>query len=146
MSIYRCPDCGIEKPESDFHKNVARSRGLDSICIECKRRRASVRHHANYEENKNRNNQKALLKRRKLRKDIIQAYGGKCVCCGEAEEAFLVIDHIDGGGTKERREPGKGGVAFYWFLKTNCFPEGYQVLCANCNMAKERLEGCPHQK
>jgi len=32
----------------------------------------------------------------------------------------------------------------YKWLVANDFPPGFQVLCANCNMAKDRPGGCPH--
>lgn len=80
----------------------------------------------------------------KQRKDIIDAYGGVCTCCGETELAFLTIDHIDGGGTKHRELIGFG-QRFYSWLKTNGYPQGYQVLCYNCNCAKSFSGGCPHK-
>jgi hypothetical protein len=82
--------------------------------------------------------------RLKLRAEVIGAYGGICVCCGESELAFLTLDHIDGGGTKSRRRHGLGD-AYYVHLRKNGFPSGLQILCANCNMAKDRPGGCPHQ-
>lgn len=71
-------------------------------------------------------------------------YGGnppKCVCCGENHVEFLTIDHIAGNGTKERKQHKN----FIHWLKKMGFPEGYQVLCSNCNMAKGRNKGkfCP---
>lgn len=63
----------------------------------------------------------------------------KCACCGEIEFRFLELDHINGGGNKEREKlfgGHFGGSTFYrWLVKHN-FPEGYQVLCANCNNVK----------
>src|SRR3990167_5885988 len=41
-------------------------------------------------------------KRKEQRAQLIEAYGSKCNCCGEQEKAFLVIDHVNGGGNKER--------------------------------------------
>lgn len=88
---------------------------------------------------------------RKYRKDdqnaAIEHYGGKCACCGESERAFLVIDHIDGDGNTHRREnkiTGDNNIGRW--LKRHGYPEGFQVLCANCNMAKEWPDGCPHQR
>jgi hypothetical protein len=78
-----------------------------------------------------------------VRLRVIIKYGGKCECCGEAELAFLVIDHVEGGGTKAR-----GTYAYAEYTRILNAPVDktkYQVLCANCNMARERLEGCPHQ-
>jgi len=80
-----------------------------------------------------------------LRRSAIEAYGGKCACCGEAEEAFLQVDHIAGGGNEHRRAIGSSRQIYQW-LKRNGYPAGFQLLCANCNMAKERPDGCPHQR
>jgi hypothetical protein len=50
----------------------------------------------------------------------------------------LQIDHIDGNGRKHRKSIGikNGGITFYNWLIKNGFPEGFQVLCANCNWIK----------
>jgi len=82
-----------------------------------------------------------------LRTQTFAAYGGpECRCCGESIREFLVIDHIDGGGNKHRTEVG-GGLAFYRWLRKNGFPDGYQVLCLNCNWGKFINHGvCPHRK
>lgn len=80
----------------------------------------------------------------KLRKDVIERYGGRCICCGEVELVFLAIDHINGGGSKHRREVAGFGSQFYRWLRDNDFPEGFQVLCHNCNFAK-RMGACPHK-
>jgi hypothetical protein len=79
--------------------------------------------------------------------DALQHYGGQCACCGETEPAFLAIDHVNGGGNAHRREVGypKGGGAFFYWLRKHGYPDGYQVLCHNCNMAKTYLGVCPHQ-
>ena len=83
--------------------------------------------------------------RNRLKRKVIDAYGGKCKCCGEKEIAFLAIDHIDGcGGEKRKLEP--SGSPIYIFLKARKYPKGYQILCHNCNMAKEMEGGCPHER
>lgn len=97
-------------------------------------------------------NKKSMLK---LKREIMDAYGGACSCCGETELAFLTIDHIDGNGAEHRREMaaernspwGQAGHATYRWLRKNNFPEGFQVLCANCNCGKHWNGGvCPHQQ
>jgi len=86
---------------------------------------------------------------RKVKDEVFLAYGGyKCACCGEEEQSFLCIDHINGGGEKHRTEIGVGvrGRNMYTWLKKNGFPPGFQVLCHNCNMGKYLNGGiCPHQ-
>lgn len=84
------------------------------------------------------------VKAHRLKLRVISAYGGKCICCEETELAFLNIDHIDGGGCEHRSEVGSG-TRFYYWLQRNGFPEGFQVLCANCNQAKAHQGVCPHQ-
>ena len=76
---------------------------------------------------------------------MIQAYGGKCLCCGEEAPEFLTIDHIHGGGTEERKRI-KGGQTFYAHLKKHGWPKDrYRLLCANCNGSIGRHGYCPHQ-
>lgn len=82
----------------------------------------------------------------------IMAYGGYvCACCGETEPLFLQIDHINNDGANHRRSLGYGGngkgahSAMLMWMRRNDYPEGFQVLCANCNHGKSRNGGvCPH--
>jgi hypothetical protein len=68
----------------------------------------------------------------------------KCACCGETELCFLSIDHINGGGNKERKKI--RGNFYSWFIKNN-FPKGYQVLCMNCQFGRKCNNGvCPHKE
>lgn len=66
-----------------------------------------------------------------------------CACCGERELIFLVIDHINGGGSKHRKSINASNV--YTWLKARGYPDGFRVLCANCNFAV-RMGPCPHEK
>lgn len=85
----------------------------------------------------------------KLKAEIFEAYGGPiCACCGETQEMFLSVDHINNDGYKMKRlgiHP-KNGTGFYQWLRKNNFPPGFQILCFNCNQGK-RVNGgvCPHQ-
>lgn len=86
--------------------------------------------------------QRAL--RRKKREEALRAYGGECACCGEAQYEFLALDHIEGGGGRERRELQVWGSAFTAHLTREGFPPGYRVLCHNCNSALGYHGYCPH--
>ena len=96
----------------------------------------------------------------KRKNDRIRALSGysngflKCVCCGIIIIEFLEIDHIKG-----RKEMAKDpelvklgykqnlqGKELYTWLIRSGFPEGFQVLCSNCNKAKGQYGKCPHQK
>jgi hypothetical protein len=85
------------------------------------------------------------LSNQKDRETTLIHYGGnppKCSCCGETKIEFLVIDHINGGGSKHRKAIGNH---IHRWLRLNNYPDGYQVLCHNCNMAKGLYGYCPHQ-
>jgi len=68
----------------------------------------------------------------------------ECDCCGENIYEFLTIDHIDGGGSKHRKEL-KGNSMYDWII-ANDFPNNFRVLCMNCNYAKRFGDKCPHEE
>ena len=87
------------------------------------------------------------LNRGKYRRLVIEHYGGinpKCSCCGESMYEFLTIDHISGNGNQHKKAIKKTGDAFYGWLINNNYPEGYQVLCMNCNHSYGHYGYCPH--
>ena len=83
------------------------------------------------------------------RKVVLEYYGGvptKCACCGESRIEFLSIDHINGGGSKHRKELKIFGIRFNdWLIKNN-YPEGYRILCHNCNQSLGFYGYCPHER
>lgn len=83
-------------------------------------------------------------KKRKHERDVvIEAYGGKCICCGESIKEFLNLDHKNNDGNIERKKFGSAGQ--YKRAIKECFPKKYQLLCFNCNLAKSIYKTCPHQ-
>lgn len=85
--------------------------------------------------------------RKRLRKEVISHYSPdrKCTCCGESNIEFLTIDHINGGGGKDRKLVNQGGTGFLRHLKKNNYPDGFQVLCWNCNLGRAHYGICPHK-
>lgn len=88
-----------------------------------------------------------ITKRRKRdRLIVLKHYSNEipfCECCNEKELLFLTIDHINGGGNKQKKETNNELVR--WLIK-NKFPEGFQILCMNCNLGKHLNGGiCPHK-
>lgn len=75
---------------------------------------------------------------------VLDHYGRVCACCGEAEKGFLTLDHIDNSGTSKRKTLASHVNLAYWLIKHD-YPEGYQILCWNCNQAKRILGECPHE-
>ena len=107
------------------------------------RKRAQSREYAKtgYYRRKNRE------RHQKLRTEVLSHYGGsppKCVCCGEATEKFLSIDHVNGGGREHRRRMRASSI--YEGLRKEGLPGGFQVLCYNCNCAKGFYGTCPHEE
>lgn len=84
----------------------------------------------------------------KLTRQIFDHYGWKCVCCGERNPMFLTLDHIEGKGNIHRKDTRKmGSNDWYKWVIENDFPEGFQPLCYNCNLGRERNGGtCPHEE
>jgi hypothetical protein len=85
--------------------------------------------------------------RKRLRAEMIAAYGGACVCCGESTPQFLQLDHIYNDGASERRTERACAHPFWARLKKRGWPKDrYQLLCANCNFGKLINGGtCPHK-
>lgn len=75
-----------------------------------------------------------------VRHRVIEGYGGQCVCCGEKDHCFLVLDHVFNDGNAERQK----GVDVYRKAIRENFPPRYQLLCHNCNAAKAIYGQCPH--
>lgn len=83
-------------------------------------------------------------RRIRIKKEVIDKYGGVCKCCGEANVMFLSIDHVNGGGTEERGRTRMMGGRLYKFLRKAPVNPLLQVLCYNCNFAKGPRSECPH--
>jgi len=58
-----------------------------------------------------------------------------CESCGVADVRILQIDHINNDGAEHRKSIGRL-TPVWWIIKNN-YPEGFQILCANCNVLKE---------
>ena len=129
-----CPSCGKLAPEP------ARTKCLP--CLEYfraynKKRQPKIR-------------PVARAYHRRVRSEVIAKYGGTCTCCGETQIEFLVIDHKNNDGNKERRTlyGTNRGSSSSWYskLKREDVRHDLQVLCNNCNIAKAFYGSCPHSK
>lgn len=149
MEMKRCRRCTHTKPVEEFRKYP--DGRISGECIPClayaaewvKNKRARDIEFA--KRDKAATKERVMKIMRKARRDVIAHYGGKCACCGEAHIEFLHLDHIEGGGTQQRAELKRWGNAFYRWLQKQGYPEGFRVLCANCNEALGHYGYCPRE-
>lgn len=123
-----CTWCNRALPRNDTFFYPRRSRaGFSARCRQCEKKRTGRQHRTH-----------------KLK--ILRHYSKgepACACCGEQHMEFLSIDHIDGGGTRHRAEMGMN--LYRWIIREN-YPDGFRVLCHNCNQALGAFGYCPHEE
>lgn len=86
---------------------------------------------------------------RKLREDVLRAYGGRCACCGTDYFPHLTLDHVNGDGAEERRRHHRPGSVLdnrptlrRLRRQLPVLDPAFQVLCFNCNFAKHVRGEC----
>lgn len=128
-----CPDCSRSSADVKFPKNKRGAHGLGTYCSAChsERGKASKRKHGD----------KGIQRRRTERKAMLAKLGGACVCCQERTFEFLQFDHIDSDGAAHRASKGKLSLNM---REIEAELHRFQILCANCNSAKQYYGGCPH--
>ena len=99
-----------------------------------------------------RHRERILQEREDLKIEALTPYSKKmsnsnvpcCVCvkCREKEIKFLTIDHIHGRRLMGHSPDLNGKPLYKWIIKNN-FPDGLQVMCYNCNIAKGSSKSCP---
>ena len=100
---------------------------------------------ANYDKYLEEQSRYGNARRNSLREQILDALGRRCVRCGyDADVRALQIDHVNGGGSQERKKLPFGIVYYRSILESVRANAGtYQILCANCNVIK-RMEQREH--
>jgi len=151
-----CRECSVMLTDENWYPSD--KKGHSYICKKCSFEKNKIWQQNNrdryiqsmkkwYQNNRDRYDQSQREYRHRLINDVINGYGGKCACCDETRKEYLSIDHIDGNGNKQRREIGvSSSREFYCWLRQNNYPEGFQVLCFNCNMGKGNYSVSPHNK
>lgn len=156
----RCTKCRQVKSLAEFHVARLGRFGREARCAECssnyhRQRReanpvvramnnAAQRRYCSKPEVRAKSRAYGKAARRKLRNELLEAYGGKCACCGESRKEFLAIDHVNGDGGQHRKEVGARGV--YNWLRKNGYPKnGFRLLCHSCNLARGLYGYCPHE-
>jgi hypothetical protein len=75
----------------------------------------------------------------KIKERVYTQYGNRCKQCGFDDRRAMQLDHVRGGGSKERKEKRWSNASVYSDALKN--PEKYQLLCANCNAIKRYENG-----
>ena len=164
-----CAKCKNELPIGMFGIHSREKDGRNCYCKECKKRMDRKHWQENkdkinkqqrnyYSENKEKigiRNKNYILKnmdkhrewgtksRNKLKAEVFSHYcEGEIKCkCGVNNLYLLTIDHINGNGSEHRRKENiKTGYGTYRWLKKNNYPNGFQVLCFNCQYLKRLVE------
>ena len=151
-----CPKCKTLKPISMFSKDKTTKTGYRSYCRECCRKYRRIYYKANQRkliqrtkdwniENPGKANKYMKKRRQKIKKEVMEGYGGECVCCGESELAFLTIEHKLKDGPQHLKYNNNSSLKIYIDVIDRDFPDEYTVLCMNCNFATRYDKICPHQ-
>jgi hypothetical protein len=136
----RHPDRVKEQDRRRNQRNAERQRQWREGHPEQVRAVKKAHREKNLEEIRTKDRAYSYSKRVRNRLEVLNALGGKCVRCGIDDWRVLQIDHINGGGTQERRQVTSFTRYYKDMLRS---PEKYQVLCANCHQIKryEEREG-----
>jgi hypothetical protein len=128
--FFSCSKCRKIKKQrrKDFKKN-----GICQTCNSKKTRKGKTTCQScqNYTKNNS----------RKQRLKLIEFLGGKCRHCGFDDPRALQVDHVNGGGRKERFN--YDNQCQYRKIIKDDKTGKYQLLCANCNWIK-RFEKKEH--
>lgn len=136
---YRCTACRAKQSKQLMNRYYSRKKnnrcgycgsGLSSsrkICDACKKKQSNLK----------------KLDWRRKKELILNACGNICACCGESNEKFLTLDHVNNDGYKHRAIVGN---AVFQDVIRRGFPSEFQILCYNCNYGKSHNDGvCPHK-
>lgn len=129
-----CKTCGVEKSADLFYLKGGGSTTRHNVCRTCLAPFYNT-------QKKERN----LANKLRAFRHYSASDTPFCACCSESHIEFLTMDHIGGGGAEHREQLGNGsGVLHQWLVKNN-FPDGFQVLCMNCNISLGAFGFCPHK-
>jgi hypothetical protein len=120
------------------------------LCVSCGK--TPMKNSVRCEKCAEKNRLRTLAHYHKIRLIVFTHYcGGKpcCQCpgCRTTYIGFLQLDHVKGDGKShcKKHKLGFGGNRTWTWVLKNGFPEGFQVLCANCNSTggKRLKDQCP---
>lgn len=130
----------LNKCGASFYKWLKKQKypiGFNVLCWNC-----NFKHYLNMRFQKRDNPTIYTIKGFNLKVSAIQVYSDyemKCSLCDEDDIDVLTIDHMDGNGKSHRK---KMKTSLYDWLRKESYPDGFRVLCQNCNhLERLRLKG-----
>jgi hypothetical protein len=114
-STHKCKNCSIILTSENW--NPSRIEKRHYICKNC----------INEKSKKDYENKKKL---------IFETYGNKCENCEESNPLYLTVDHKLNDGAEHRKEMGRDNI-YNYIIKNNFPKDRFQLLCYNCNCAKD---------
>lgn len=123
-----CKKCSCGLNEQNWHNSLKK---LNSkICKPCHNESVGLYKRSKY---------------REYKKSIFNKLNNKCSCCSIDDDKLLSIDHINGGGSKEKSiHRGFKYIKYLDNLSLNSLKDKYQLLCYNCNYCKGFWGTCYH--
>lgn len=156
MKLYRkCPRCKKNKEIKFYGKDSTTKNKLRVYCKTCEKIKRRISYVKNRQKRINstkkwrKNNYHKFMqyvrkRRNEVKIELVNGYGGKCECCGENRIVFLSLDHINRDGKIDRKRFYTSDDLYRHLIKRG-FPEGYRILCMNCNFATRYGNECPHK-
>ena len=84
-------------------------------------------------------NARCLVANRQIRTAVLALYGGACACCGETEDHFLSLDHVNNNGGKLRRSGDSNHVSGFYRYALKEKRDDLQLLCHNWQLCQGTL-------
>lgn len=140
----RCPTCGKTRVLSGFSKDVSTKDKKDIYCKICSRKEFKIWYLKHPKEKREKARKYARTHRKEMREykqkqrlSALQKVSGLqkplCANCGCDYLPFLEINHINGGGGKEKRGFGRGDGLFRYIITGRRKVDDLNVLCKVCN-------------
>lgn len=127
----KCVHCNVELTEENWEPRLKRCRRF--ICRKCR----NVVEVAYRERHREQWRKYYIKYTQDLRTKAFERLGNKCVRCGITDWRVLQIDHINGGGCKERANTSSGTICKRIIeMPEEELKQKYQLLCANDNWLK----------
>lgn len=92
---YACRVCRAVLGDTNWRQGEQNTSSY--ICRDCANKQSAER--------KRTTRHVGITRNANLRAEVLTAYGGMCVCCGETSLQFLTIDHVFGDGHSDRNQP-----------------------------------------